>query len=45
MAEKNGDEMAPAPTISYDDFRKVDIRVGTIVGIEPFPDKGGRRSS
>ena len=38
MAEKNGDEPAPAPTISYDDFRKVDIRVGTIVGIEPFPE-------
>jgi tRNA-binding protein len=38
VAKKNGDESAPAPTISYDDFRKVDIRVGTIVGIEPFPE-------
>jgi tRNA-binding protein len=24
-------------TISYDDFMKVDIRVGTIVGVEDFP--------
>ncbi len=26
-----------APTIGYDDFRKVDIRVGTIVAAEPYP--------
>jgi len=38
VAANNGDESAPAPTISYDDFRKVDIRVGTIVGVEPFPE-------
>ncbi len=25
-------------TISFDDFMKVDIRVGTIVGVEPFPE-------
>jgi tRNA-binding protein len=24
--------------ITYDDFRKIDIRVGTIVAAEPFPD-------
>ena len=23
--------------ISYDDFLKVDIRIGTIVGVDPFP--------
>lgn len=26
------------PTISFDDFRKVDVRVGTIVAAEPFPE-------
>ncbi len=25
-------------TISFADFEKVDIRVGTIVGVEPFPE-------
>lgn len=28
----------PAPRISYDDFTKVDIRVGTVVRAEPFPE-------
>jgi tRNA-binding protein len=27
-----------AAQISYDDFRKIDIRVGTIVAAEPFPE-------
>jgi tRNA-binding protein len=26
------------PKISFDDFRKVEVRVGTIVGAEPFPE-------
>jgi len=38
VAGNEADESALAPTISYDDFRKVDIRVGTIVGVEPFPE-------
>jgi tRNA-binding protein len=28
----------PAPTISYDEFMKVDIRVGTIVEAAPYPE-------
>jgi tRNA-binding protein len=26
------------PTVSFDDFRKVDVRVGTIVEAQPFPE-------
>ena len=26
------------PQITYDDFRRVDIRVGTITAVEPFPE-------
>lgn len=28
----------PAPAISFDDFLKVDVRVGTIVEVLPFPE-------
>jgi tRNA-binding protein len=28
----------PGSTITYDQFLAVDIRVGTIVGVEPFPE-------
>lgn len=30
--------MMPTPTITFDDFMKVDIRVGVIVHAEPFPE-------
>jgi tRNA-binding protein len=35
MAE---DIAAAAAPITYDDFRKVEIRVGTIVAVEPYPE-------
>jgi tRNA-binding protein len=28
----------PAPEITFDDFLKVDIRIGTVVAAEPFPE-------
>jgi len=34
----NDSQPAVEPAITYDDFRKVDIRVGTIVAVEPFPE-------
>ncbi len=34
MSEKAG----PSAEISFDDFMKVDIRIGTIVSAEPFPE-------
>src|ERR1700756_3853682 len=27
-----------SPEVTYDEFRKVDIRVGTITAVEPFPE-------
>lgn len=36
---KNHDPAAPASdTISFDDFLRVDIRVGTITDVQPFPE-------
>lgn len=32
------DTTEPAPQIVFDDFMKIDIRVGTIVAVEPFPE-------
>ncbi|MCW5724130.1 MAG: tRNA-binding protein [Maricaulaceae bacterium] len=29
---------APAPEASFDDFLKIDIRLGTVVRAEPFPE-------
>jgi tRNA-binding protein len=34
----NDSTPAVEPAIGYDDFRRVDIRVGTIVAVEPFPE-------
>ena len=32
------DNKSAAGTISYDDFMKVDIRVGTLIEAEPYPE-------
>jgi tRNA-binding protein len=29
---------APSPTITFDDFMKIDVRVGTIIEAEPYPE-------
>ena len=31
-------EDPPAPTVAFDDFLALDIRVGTITRVEPFPE-------
>ena len=31
-------DTALAPPIDYADFRRIDVRVGTIVAVEPFPE-------
>jgi len=36
MSQDPGDPIAPQ--ITFDDFLKLDVRVGTIVAVEPFPE-------
>lgn len=38
MHASHDPEAPPAPTITFDDFLTVDIRVGTVVEAEPFPE-------
>ncbi|MBM3580682.1 MAG: tRNA-binding protein [Alphaproteobacteria bacterium] len=28
----------PLPTVAYDDFARIDVRVGTVIRAEPFPE-------
>lgn len=34
----NDTAMENAPRIAYEEFRRIDIRVGTVVAVEPFPE-------
>src|ERR1043165_3894787 len=38
MHKLHDSDAPPAETISFDDFLKVDVRVGTIVAADPFPE-------
>ena len=39
MAQEGGlAEERSAPSISYDDFARIDIRVGTVVAVEAYPE-------
>jgi tRNA-binding protein len=38
MHKNHAPDAPPAETITFDDFLKVDIRIGTIVAVEEFPE-------